>query len=314
MVEKEEVPKLVFFGTSGICLPFLERLHDAYDIPLIVTQPDAVGGRKRKLIVPAVKTFALEHNIEVIQPETLKDDAIKEKIGGIEPVLGVVIAYGKLIPKRIFRVPEFRTVNVHFSKLPMYRGAAPVQRALENGDERSATTIFEIVKKLDAGAIWAQKEMDILREDTTETLWQRMSEEGAGFLCDTVEGIINGSLTKVPQDHEKATLAPPIEKSEGRADWGLSAERLVNRLKAFTPWPGLCCYAVEKQFKLTRIKVSELVHEREPGDVLGMDKTSLRVCCGEGSVLEILEFQPQGKKPMTPYQYCMGNELPDRLV
>ncbi len=313
MESAEKMHKLVFFGTSGICLPFLEELHKNFDIGLMVTQPDAVGGRKRKLLVPPVKTFALEKGIEVIQPESLKDESVIEKIASVNSDLGVVIAYGKLIPKRVFRTPLFRTINVHFSMLPLYRGAAPVQRALEQGEKRSGITIFEIVKKLDAGAIWSQMEIELRPQETTEDLWKRMSEEGAAFLCETVTGIIEGKLEKVPQDHERATHAAPIAKEEGFVDWKLTAEQLVNRLRAFTPWPGVSCEANGKRFKFTKLAVSDIVHKREIGDVLGMDKNSLRVCCGGGTVLEIIEFHPQGKKPMTPYDYCRGNELPERL-
>jgi methionyl-tRNA formyltransferase len=305
------VHKLVFFGTSAICLPFLEQLHRQFDLRLIVTQPDARGGRRRQLLVPPVKTFALEKGIECIQPGTLKDDTVVDKIAAAEPVLGVVIAYGKLIPKRVFRVPELRTINVHFSLLPLYRGAAPVQRALEQGETQTGITIFEIVKKLDAGPVWAQKEMDILPEDTTESLWQRMSIEGAPFLCRTIDNIIGRTIEKHPQDREKATLAPPVQKEEDQVDWTLTAQQLVDKFRAFTPWPGLCAVVYGKRLKLTQVKVSPLIHDKKPGDVLAMDKKSLLVCCGNGSVLEILELQPQGKKPMTPYCYCQGNQLPE---
>jgi methionyl-tRNA formyltransferase len=305
--------KLVFFGTSAICLPFLEELHKHFDICLIVTQPDAKGGRKRQVLAPAVKTFGLEKGIEVIQPPSLKENDVIQKIASVGAELGVVIAYGNLIPKRVFRLPTFRTVNVHFSLLPLYRGAAPVQRALEQGETVSGITIFEIVKKLDAGPIWAQMEVPFQPHETTADLWKRMSEEGAPFLKETVNGIIEGRLEKVPQDHEKATHAAPIEKSEGFVDWALTARQIIDKLRAFTPWPGVSCEAVGKRFKFLKLAVSQETHRLETGVVLGMDKNSLRVCCGGGSVLEVIQFQPQGKKPMTPYEFCRGNELPERL-
>jgi len=305
--------KLIFFGTSAVCLPFLEALQGEFDISLIVTQPDSVGGRHKQTIVPPVKTFALANGIPVIQPHNLKDDGVIAQIAAVGADLGVVIAYGRLIPKRVFLLPRLRTVNVHFSLLPQYRGAAPVQRALEKGDPVSGISIFEIVKKLDAGPIWAQLEMPLLPEDTTETVWQRMSAEGAAFLNRTVRGIWDGSLQQTPQLHDAATLAPPVDKHEGYADWNLTASLLFNKFRAFTPWPGLCCFICGKLFKLTDIRVSELTHDRKPGVVLAMDKKSLKVCCGAGTVLEVFQLQPQGKKPMTPYCYCQGNRLPDCL-
>ena len=197
---------LIFLGTPKICIPFLELLKEYFDISLIITQPDTMGGRNRKKkIIPAAKTFALENNIEVIQPETLKDDTLVEKITQIHPFIGTVISYGKIIPKRIFKIPQYGAINVHFSLLPYYRGSAPVQRALENGDSKTGITIFEIVKKMDAGDIWAQKQIDIFPGDTTGTLWERMSHEGAPFLIYTIKKIMEKKIHKYPQDHEKAT-------------------------------------------------------------------------------------------------------------
>lgn len=314
MVNKKN--NLIFLGTPDICIPFLELLKEHFNMSLIITQPDTMGGRNRKKkIIPAAKTFAIENNIEVIQPETLKDDTLVEKINQIQPFIGVVISFGKIIPKRIFKIPQYGTINVHFSLLPYYRGAAPVQRALENGDTKTGITIFEIVKKMDAGDIWTQEEIDIFPDDTTGTLWERMSHEGAPFLIDTIKKIIENKIHKYPQDHEKATYAPMVQKEEGIIDWrNLTAQEIYNKFRAFTPWPGICFCSLGKTFKLTKLKVSALTHDKHPGDVLSWDKKSLKVACTQGTVLEVFELQPQGKKPMTPYCYCMGNELPDCLL
>ena len=314
MVNKKN--NLIFLGTPEICIPFLELLIEKFNISLLITQPDTIGGRNRKKkIIPAAKTFALENNIEVIQPETLKDDTLVEKIKQIEPFIGIVISYGKIIPKRIFTIPQHGTINVHFSLLPYYRGAAPVQRSLENGDTKTGITIFEIVKKMDAGDIWTQKEIDIFPDDTTGTLWERMSQEGAPFLIDTIKKIIEKKIQKYPQDHEKATYAPMVQKEEGTIDWrNLTAREIYNKFRAFTPWPGICFCSLDKTFKLTKLKVTTLSHDKKPGDVLSWDKESLKVACSQGTVLEVLELQPQGKNPMTPYCYCMGNELPECLL
>ncbi len=306
--------KLVFFGTSDICIPFLEMLRDDFQLQLIVTQPDAVGGRNRKTpIIPPVKTFALENSIPLEQPEILKDERLVDQIKGLEPVLGVVIAYGKLIPGSLFKIPTYRMVNVHFSMLPSYRGAAPVQRAIENGDSTTGITIFEIVKKMDGGLIWAQREFTISPEDTTKLLWKKLSLEGVGFLRETIMGILGGTLRQYPQDESKATYAPPVRKEESRVDWNLTAQRIIDKARAFTPWPGVCCGVGEQRFLLGKLKVSGLSHDKEPGQVLDMDKKSLKVCCGGGTVLEVLELQPPGKKSMSPFCYCLGNRLPCKL-
>lgn len=306
--------KLVFFGTSDICLPFLEALTQEYELSLMVTQPDALGGRNRKKVIePPVKIFARENGIPFEQPETLKDDAFKERLRESDPLLGVVISYGQLIPKSVFTIPKHRMINVHFSMLPLYRGAAPVQRGVENGDTATGISIFELVKKMDAGPVWAQKEYPIGPDDTTESLWKSLSTQGAEFLMETTAGILDGRLEKVPQDHDKATFAPPVRKDESLLNWEWTAQQVYNKYRAFTPWPGLCCEVEKLRFKLTNIRLSSLTHDQRPGDVLSWDKKALRVCCGEGTVLEILELQPPGKKPMTPHCFCQGNELPDRL-
>jgi methionyl-tRNA formyltransferase len=286
-------------------------LRNEFALPLIVTQPDAFGGRNLKtLIVPPVKTFALENDIEVLQPENLKAPSFIEKLTNLSPTLGVVISYGKLIPGSVFKIPRHRMINVHFSMLPRYRGAAPVQRGIENGDTSTGITIFELVKKMDAGPIWARKEYPILPDDTTETVWKRLSIEGKDFLLETMTGIFNGTLGKYPQDESKATYAPPVRAEESFILWEQTAQEIYNKFRAFTPWPGLCCSAGEKRLKLTTMKVSSLTHTKNPGDVLSMDKKKLLVCCGQGTVLEVTGLQPPGKKSMTPYCYCLGNQLP----
>lgn len=306
--------KLVFFGTSDICLPFLEMLRDDFHLALIITQPDAIGGRNHKMrIIPPVKTFALENNIPLEQPEKLNDEQLIAKIKDLEPVLGVVIAYGKFIPSTVYKIPPHRMINVHFSLLPLYRGAAPVQRAIANGDSNTGITIFEIVKKMDTGPIWAQMEYPIQPLDTTKSLWGKLSNAGVGFLKQTIQGILMGKLRQNPQDESKATYAPPVQKEEGHVNWNLTAHQIVDKARAFTPWPGISCCVDDRRFILTKVKTSGLSHNKGPGDVLYMDRESLKICCGHGTVLEVLEWQPPGKKPMSPFSYCLGNQLPGKL-
>lgn len=311
---------VVFFGTAGICIPFLEKLQEHFDLRLIITQPDALGGRRKQKLVPPVKEFAQKNGIDFLQPEVLKDEALVERIKEAAPAIGVVVAYGKIIPKALFTIPERRTINVHFSLLPLYRGAAPVQRALENGEKQTGITIFQINRKMDSGDIWAQRAFAVLADDTTASLWQRLSREGAPFLVETIRHILDGTIEKRRQDHERATYASAVQKEEGKVDWRLSAGQIHDRLRAFTPWPGLYCVTGGKLFKLTKLRAlagtqngASLPENKKPGDVLSMDREGLRVCCGQGTVIEILTFQPQGKKEMTPFDYCLGNRLPDHL-
>ena len=276
--------QIIFWGTSEEGIPFLKNLHAHFDIKLIITQPDSLGGRGKQKIVPPVKNFALKENIDFLQPETLKDEKLVERLKKIEPAIGVVISYGKIIPKALFSIPRFNTVNVHYSLLPLYRGAAPVQRALEKGDQKTGITIFELKKKMDSGDTWAKKEFDILDSDTTAALWERLSEEGASFLVDIIKAILSGRIKKIPQEYEKATYAAVVKKEESMVDWQLTAGEIVNKLRAFTPWPGLCCSANDRLFKLTKLRVCAQTPEianlqagKNPGDVLAMDKHSLKV-------------------------------------
>jgi methionyl-tRNA formyltransferase len=305
--------EIVFYGTAAIGLPILQELHKHYRLSLIITQPDSHGGRHRQAIIPAVKQFALENNLAVIQPPSLREPGLAETISRIHPDIAVVVAYGQFIPCELYSLPHFKTINVHFSLLPAYRGAAPVQRAIENGENRSGITIFEICSKMDAGDIWSQKEVIILPDDTCGSYQQRLGELAAPFLLATIMQIFTDKIRKHPQDNSLATLARPVKKSEGRVDWNLPARQLVNRLRAFTPWPGLFFAMANRQIKIVSAGISRQVHQIQAGNILALDAHSLKVACGQGTVLEISGIQPEGKKEMSPRQYSLGNRFPERL-
>ncbi len=300
--------RIVFFGTSKICLPFLNELVKTFNIELIITQPDKKGGRKNKVIIPPVKLFAQENHIEYIQPESL-DEKTQKIIESKSPDIGVAIAYGKLIPKSIFQAPVYNTINVHFSLLPEYRGAAPVQRAIENGEKKSGISIFEISKKMDAGRIWSQDEFKIEPFDNTETLWEKLSIHGAPILSKTIKNIIGGTIIKKKQNHANATYSPQISKSEGEINWSLNASQIFNKFRAFYPWPGIFFRMNNKIFKINNTEVSQLNHNEEIGRVIKLDTSGLYISCANNSVLKINSFQPEGKKPMSPNDYSRGNKI-----
>jgi methionyl-tRNA formyltransferase len=305
--------EIVFYGTAAIGLPILKALQKNFQLSLIITQPDSHGGRHRQAIVPAVKQFALRNNLPVIQPPSLREPGLAEAISRIYPDIAVAVAYGQFIPRELYSLPRFKTINVHFSLLPAYRGAAPVQRAIENGENRSGITIFEICGKMDAGDIWSQKEVIIHPDDTCGSYQQRLGELAAPFLLETMEQIFSDKIRKQPQDNSLATLAPAVRKSEGRVDWNLPAQHLVNKLRAFTPWPGLFFAMANRQIKIVSAGISRQVHQIQVGTILTLDAHSLKVACGQGSVLEISSIQPEGKKEMSPRQYSLGNRFPERL-
>jgi methionyl-tRNA formyltransferase len=306
--------EIVFYGTAAIGLPMLRDLHRHYRLALIVTQPDARGGRSRQAIVSPVKSFALENGIPVIQPPSLREPGLSAALGRGHPLIAVVVAYGRFIPRELYSLPRFKTINVHFSLLPAYRGAAPVQRAIENGEKRSGISIFEICGKMDAGDIWSQKEVVINPDDTCGSFQQRLGELAAPLLLETMERIFSGKVRKHPQDDSLATLARPVEKSEGRVDWNLPARQLADRLRAFTPWPGLFFSIGGRLIKIIHAGICDQSHQLRVGDILALDDSGLKVACGQGSVLEISAMQPEGKKEMSPRQYSLGNRFPERLA
>ncbi|MCK4836734.1 MAG: methionyl-tRNA formyltransferase [Candidatus Aminicenantes bacterium] len=310
--------RIIFFGTSQVAIPFLSQLRIHFDISLIITQPDATGGRCRQVICPPVKSFAQLHEIPLEQPEGFKNQAFMDKLKAINPDIGVVIGYGKLIPERLFTLPRLNTVNVHFSLLPLYRGAAPVQRTLEKGETSTGISIFEISKKMDTGPIWSRKAFNILPTDTTETLMDRLSQEGAPLLVEILNNIFQQKIKKQPQDHTRATYAPAIHKQEGRVDWNQSATQIFNKHRAFTPWPGLFFSLNNRTIKIKKISPPDINSSsapecKQPGEILTLDRSSLEVCCGNQTILKIEKFQPEGKKPMTPYCFSLGNPLPEKL-
>lgn len=305
--------ELVFFGTAAIGLPILKELNKKFDLKLIVTQPDTRGGRNRQLIVPPVKQFAVGNRLPFMQPPNLREPELELAMRRIDPDIAVVVAYGQFIPAAIHALPRHRTVNVHFSLLPAYRGAAPVQRAIENGETRSGITIFEINSRMDAGPIWAQEEIAIRPDDTTATYQLRLGEAAAPFLIKTLEQIFSKRIRVHLQDEAQASLAPAVKKSEGRVDWRLPARRLYDRLRAFTPWPGLFFDLEKRQVKILAAAVARKEHREQAGAVLKLDAQGLQVACGLGTVLEISNIQPEGKKAMSPWQFSLGNRLPERL-
>ncbi|MBU4268538.1 MAG: methionyl-tRNA formyltransferase [Acidobacteria bacterium] len=305
--------ELFFFGTAAIGLPILKELNRNFNLKLIITQPDTRGGRNRQLLVPAVKQFAMENRLPYIQPPDLREPELELAMRRIDPAIAVVVAYGQFIPRAVYSLPRYRTINVHFSLLPAYRGAAPVQRALENGESRSGITIFEISSRMDSGPVWAQEEIAIRPEDTTTSYQLRLGERAAPFLLQTLNQIFSGKIRKHPQDDSLATLAPAVKKSEGQVDWRLPAQRLYDRLRAFTPWPGLFFSLEKRQIKILNARVSGKEHHGQAGQILALDAQGLLVGCGLKTVLEIIDIQPEGKKAMSPWQFSLGNRFPELL-
>ncbi|HDP95145.1 MAG TPA: methionyl-tRNA formyltransferase [Candidatus Aminicenantes bacterium] len=304
----------VFFGTAEVGLPFLECLLRHTRLRLIITQPDARGGRNRRNLEPPVKAFAREHDITCIQPEVLRCPETEDQIHEADPDLGVVVAYGRYIPRRVATIPRRNTINAHFSLLPRWRGAAPVQRCLEAGESRTGVTLFEIRPRMDAGPIWASRALDVDPGETAPELFGRLAPAGSDLLAETMPRILEGTDSLRPQEHDHATFAPQLRKEEGRINWDARAREIFNRWRAFQPWPGVFFELDGRPVKVITCRPMDLSESpHPPGTVLETDRERMQVVCGSGSVLEVTRIQPPCKRPMTPYCFALGNALPKRL-
>ena len=301
--------KLVFCGTPAFAVPVLNALAAAgHEIALVVCQPDRPSGRGRGISIPAVKQRSLELGLQVTQPEKIKHNAeFQAQLGTIKPQVIVVVAYGRIIPKWMLDLPPLGNLNLHASLLPKYRGAAPIQWAIARGEQVTGATTMRIDEGLDTGDILLRREVPILESDTAVTLAPRLAEAGAELMVETLRGLENSAIHPRPQDNAQATLAPILNKEDGRMDFSRPAQVLVNRLRGFQPWPGAFTAFRGKQLQITQAKMAP---ERAiAAGELRTETNRLLVGCGDATVLEILELQPEGKKRISAREFINGYRL-----
>ncbi|MDH7512575.1 MAG: methionyl-tRNA formyltransferase [Clostridiales bacterium] len=299
--------RIVFFGSPAAALPSLQRLLEAgHAIELAVTQPDKPAGRGKALAPPPVKEFALARGIPVLQPEKIKrDEKALEVIRKINPDINVVVAYGQIIPGSIIYLPKFKSINVHFSLLPKYRGAAPVEWSILNGETKTGVTIFELNEKMDEGDILTVEEVDILTRETAPQLEARLARCGAELLLKTLDQI--AYLPRSPQDHSKASLAPRLRKEDGKINWTKDAVAVERMVRAFSGWPG--AYTIFRGLRIlirAGEKISEPASGFLPGQVVGIKREGLIVGCGQGSLFLVERLQREGKKEMEASSFLRG--------
>ena len=303
--------KIVFFGSPVSALPSLKKLLETdHSIDLIITQPDRPSGRGKKLKPCPVKKTALDLNIPYYQPLKIRKDEIAlDKIKEIEPDLNVVVAYGQIIPSSIIYLPRYNSLNVHFSLLPKYRGASPVQKALLDGEAKTGITIFELNEKMDEGDILGQEEVNIFPDENAAELEARLAQKGADLLIKAIAQI--DKLKHRKQDHSQATYAPKIRKEDGKIDWTKNSLYIERRVRAFTPWPS--AYAFLKDIRIKIHKGRKIEKEAPPGssagEISGIKKEGIEVCCGEGSIYLIESLQPENRKRMDAYAFSLGAEI-----
>ncbi len=294
---------IIFFGTPQFAVPSLDRLiYYQEDVRLVVTQPDKVGGRGHRVIAPPVKEFAEKRKLTVVQPEDIKNPDFLKTLRDIAPEFIVVVAYGKILPPEILKIPEKGCINVHASLLPRYRGAAPVQWAIINGERETGVTTMLMDEGLDTGPILLQKKEPILMEDTSLTLSERLSQKGADLLIQTIKALRRGDITPRPQTG-KPTFAPPLKKSDGLIDWNLTAIEIFNRIRGLQPWPGAYTYFRNKVLKIIKVDIED--GSGEPGRVVYKDKANLLVATREG-LIRVLELQLEGKRAMDIKAFLQG--------
>jgi len=301
---------VVFFGTPQFAVPTLRRLLDStHSVAGVITQPDRPRGRGQKITHAPVKALALERGIPVYQPDRLKPAEVADTLRGWGADLGVVAAYGRIIPEHLLTIPRLGMINVHASLLPKYRGAAPVHRAVINGDSQTGVTIMRVVKELDAGGMFAKVTRPIGPDETSDVVETALADVGAELLITVVEQLASGTAREEPQDETQATYAPRLTKEEGLIDWTRSASDINNRVRGLYPWPHAYTF-----FKGTRLIVLRSVvavagaSVTSPGTILRATSDAIHVATGDGA-LAILDVQPEGRRAMRAHDFLLGHRL-----
>jgi methionyl-tRNA formyltransferase len=296
--------KTIFLGTPALAVPFLERLHQKTEVTAVITSPDQPSGRGDALKAPEVKIAAQLRSLLVLQPETLSDKAVVDQVRALGAEVGIVVAYGKLLPKKMLEIPKHGFLNVHFSLLPKYRGAAPIQWTLLNGETETGVTLFWLDEGMDTGPIFIQKTMAILAQDDADTLRNKLVELGVEALDEALDQLTAGHVVRQAQKGT-ASRAPMLKKEDGAIDWSKPAEILQNRVRGFTPWPGV----YSGNLKMLKVKLAFDTENAVPGTVI-------RLVTGEGPVIKcgqnslvLLHVQPEGKKAMPAWSWWQGSRL-----
>lgn len=295
--------KVVFFGTPTFAAVFLKGLIDNTDFEVVgvVTQPDESVGRKKILTAPPVKELALAHDLPVLQPTKLKDETFQAQIKEFGADVGVVVAYGRILPESLMKLLPHGFINVHPSLLPKYRGPSPIIAAIAGGDDQTAVTIMKLVQGMDAGPILAQKKIAVDPIETPDSLTSKVVELGVPLLLQTLKAYVAGDIEPREQDHTQATFCKLLTRQDGVIDWSESAENIERKVRAFYPWPGTST----KDFKIYKARASD--NKLDPGaEQIDNDRLFIGTST---TALEILELQPAGGKRMSTADYLRGRHV-----
>ena len=301
--------RILFMGTPDFAVASLRALVEAgHEICGVFTQPDKPKNRGHKMTPPPVKEYALTRNLPVFQPLKMKDGTALAIVQELQPELIVVAAYGRILPEEILQAAPYGAINVHSSILPKYRGAAPINWAILNGETVTGDTIMYMAKELDAGDIIRCAETAIDPDEDAQALTARLAELGAKTLVEVVADMSRGTVTRTPQDHSRSTYAPMLDKTLSPMDFKRSAQALHNQVRGLIPWP---CATMDLQGKTVKVFRTQVGEETSaaPGTVVAADKKGIAVACGDGRVLRITELQPEGGKRMAAAAYLAGHPI-----
>ncbi len=300
--------RIVFMGTPRVAALSLERLvHSPHTVAGIVTQPDRPVGRGQKPAPSPVRSVAEKHGAPVLAPEKIRDPAFLTALTAWSPDIIVVVAYGRILPRQILELAPHGCLNVHYSLLPKYRGAAPVAWAVVNGEEKSGVTTMQLVEKMDAGSILLQREIAVSADETTASLQEKLAPIGADLLLETLAAIADGTVAPKSQDEASATYAPMIKKEDGKIDWSLPAAAIERRVRGFTPWPSAYTQFQGTLLKIHRARVVE-GESGAPGEVVRASRSDLWVATGNGA-LALDEVQLENRKRVSAAEFLNGSRI-----
>jgi len=308
--------KIIFMGTADFGVPVLEKLADSRENKIaVVTQPDRPQGRGRKILPTPIKKIALDKGLEIFQRENINDEESIKRMKEFDPDIILVVAYGQILTSHILNIPKIGCINIHGSLLPKYRGAAPINRAIINGEKETGITFMFMKEKVDAGEIIFQEKIDILADETCGELYYRLSDLSAESLSKLLEKIRSGKIERISQDNKLATFARKMNKEDGKIDWSDKGEKVYNLIRGTIPFPGAFTYYKGRKLKITRARfLNDYQGEADtgfpkPGRVVKTEKDGILISTGDKGIIKILRLIPAGSKELTAEQFVNGYKI-----
>lgn len=310
MVSGSAALRIVYFGTPAFAVPSLQGVLDSrHEVVALVSQPDRPKGRGHHVVPTATKEVAAAHGVPVLQPDRIRHEEFLSQIRALQPDLGVVAAYGKILPEALLAIPRLGMINVHASLLPAYRGAAPVHRAVIAGETETGVTIMRVVKELDAGPMFASVRRPIGPDETSLDVERDLARLGAALLVDIVDALADGSAVETPQDDARATYAPKISREEGTVDWSRPAQQIHDRVRGLQPWPLVAVRIDGVRYQVHQTMLTAERTDAPAGTVIEATADRFDVAAGDRRRLRIVRIQPEGRRVMTARELLAGRTI-----